>query len=325
MVVRLLYYGVNMSSSKLRRKSVSYAKWGYIFLIPFVVTFCIFSLYPLGSTIVYGFFESFRDPDDFTKMVGPNFVGLQNFKTMFADGFKSDCFTYLGNTAKLWVVGFVPQLFFSLLLAKWFTDLRLKLKATGFFKVVIYMPNVIMASSMALLFFSLFDNIGPVNQLLKNMNVNGGEGFRFFSSVWGTRGIIAAINFIMWYGNTTILLMAAIMGVDTSLYESAQIDGASPSKIFFKITLPLITPILVFVVITSMLGGIQMFDVPYIMTQGRGDPMRSSFTLIMQLNNYMHSDDVGRAGALSIFILAVSIILSVIVFKFNTRGYKKER
>ena len=308
-----------MSSAKTGKKAVSYAKWGYIFLAPFFITFCLFSLYPLVSTFYYSFLERYRDG---LEIVGPNFVMFDNYKALFADGLQSDIFQYLKNTFILWVLGFVPQIVVSLLFAKWFTDLRLKLKATGFFKVVIYMPNIIMASSMALLFFTLFSDTGPVNEVLVNIGILD-EKIRFFSTVWGTRGIIAFINFIMWYGNTTILLMAAIMGVDVSLYESAQIDGANASKIFFKITLPLITPILVFVIITSMLGGIQMFDIPQVMTNSTGDPMRTSMTLIMYLNNNMTSFNVGPAGAISAVIFAVSIVLSVIVFKFNTRGYKK--
>lgn len=310
-----------MSSAKIKRRSVSYAKWGYLFLAPFFIAFLLFNFWPLIQTFYYSFIEQYRDGLD---VIGPRFAGLTNYKNLFADGAKSDILIYLKNTAILWVVGFIPQLFFSLLLAKWFTDLRLKLKATGFFKVVIYMPNVIMAASMALLFFTIFDDNGPINALMVKWHWID-TYFRFFSSIWGTRGIIAGINFIMWYGNTTILLMAAIMGVDASLYESAQIDGASPSKIFFKITMPLIRPIMVFVVITSMLGGIQMFDVPNVMTQSRGDPMRSSMTLIMYLNNKMTSFNVGPAGAISVFILAVSIILSIIVFKFNISDYKTKK
>ena len=102
---------------------VSYSKWGYLFLVPFFAAFLIFQLVPLISTIYYSFFEYYRSG---LKIIGPNFVGLQNYKTILG----GDFFRYLGNTLLLWVLGFLPQLVASLLLAAWFTDLRLKLNAS---------------------------------------------------------------------------------------------------------------------------------------------------------------------------------------------------
>lgn len=160
---------------------------------------------------------------------------------------------YFGNTLLMWIIGFVPQIAVSLLLAAWFTDTRLRLRGQGFFKTVIYMPNLIMASAFAMLFFALFSDNGPVNAAL----VSAGfleEPFRFLSSVAGTRGLVGLMNFLMWFGNTTILLMAAVMGIDPGLYEAAEIDGCTPGQVFRRITLPLIRPILVYVVITSMIG-----------------------------------------------------------------------
>ena len=95
------------------------------------------------------------------------------------------------------------------------------------------------------------------------------------------------MNFLMWFGNTTIMLMAAIMGVDPTLYEAAELDGCTPNQMFWKITIPLIRPILVYVMITSMIGGLQMFDVPQILTNGKGGPDRTSTTMIMYLNNHL--------------------------------------
>ena len=106
---------------------------------------------------------------------------------------------------------------FSLLLAAWFTDNRLKLKCQGFFKTVIYMPNLIMASAFAMLFFALFADQGPVNNRIQAL---GGEPIRFLSNIWGTRSLVALMNFLMWFGNTTIILMAAMMGISPSMFTS---------------------------------------------------------------------------------------------------------
>jgi len=126
------------------------------------------------------------------------------------------------------------------------------------------------------------------------------------------------MNCLMWFGNTTILLMAGMMGIDPSLFEAAQVDGATATQIFYKVTLPLLKPILIYVMITSLIGGLQMFDVPQILTNGSGDPMRSSMTLIMYLNKHLFSKNYGLGGALSVFMFIITGILSLIVFKFTT-------
>ena len=194
-----------MGAKPKKNGSISYAKWGYIFIAPFFLIFALFQLIPLGSTIYYSFFEYYRSG---LKIIGPTFVGLKNYITLFA----TDLPKYFGNTLLLWIIGFIPQIAISLLLAAWFTDLRLKLKGQTFFKTVIYMPNLIMASAFAMLFFALFSDNGPVNAVLQSMGWIDAP-ISFLNTVWGNRGLIGLMNFLMWFGNTTIMLMAAIMGV----------------------------------------------------------------------------------------------------------------
>jgi multiple sugar transport system permease protein len=126
----------------------------------------------------------------------------------------------------------------------------------------------------------------------------------------------------MWFGNTTILLMAGMMGIDTSLFEAAEVDGATSTQVFFKITLPLLRPILIYVMITSLVGGLQMFDVPQILTNGTGEPMRSSMTLIMYLNKHLYSKNYGMGGALSVLLFIITAILSLIVYKVSDNKEK---
>ncbi len=288
-----------------RHKSVSYARYGYFFILPFFLTFLLFQLIPLGETVYFSFFKYFRDG---RKIIGPTFAALENYSYLFS----TDLPKYLLNTLILWLIGFIPQILISLLLAAWFTDNRLRLRGQGFFKTVIYMPNLIMASAFSMLFYTLFATNGPVNSFLINIGLLG-EPYRFLSEIAGTRGLIGLMNFMMWFGNTTILLMAAMMGVDVSLFEAAEIDGCKPSQTFFKITLPLIRPILVYVLITSMIGGLQMFDVPQILTRGNGNPVRCAMTMIMYLNSHMASKNYGRAGAVSTVLFVICGILCVIV------------
>lgn len=134
-------------SNAIRKyKANAYRKWGYIFLVPFAVTYIVFQLIPLVSTIYNSFFENYRAG---LTQVGPNFVGFHNYIKLFTEG---DLWTYLENTMIMWIMGFVPQIMVSLLLGAWFSNGRLKLKFSRFFKTVIYLPNLIMASAFSMLF-----------------------------------------------------------------------------------------------------------------------------------------------------------------------------
>ncbi len=298
-----------------KRKVVRYNKWGYIFLIPFVVVYLVFQFVPLVSTIYNSLFENYRSG---LTQIGPNFVGFANFAKLFSDG---DIWIYTKNTMIMWIMGFVPQILVSLLLGSWFSDPTLRLKGQRFFKTVIYLPNLIMASAFAMLFFTLFSDSGPVNSILINAGILSAP-YKFMSHIWSVRTLVAFMNFLMWFGNTTILLMAGMMGIDSALFEAAQVDGATSTQVFFRVTLPLLRPILLYVMITSLIGGLQMFDVPQVLTNGTGDPARTSMTLIMYLNKHLYSKNYGMGGALSVILFVITGILSLSIFRINSRSQK---
>jgi len=299
-------------------RGISYAKWGYIFIAPFFVVYAIFVLYPQMLTIYNSFFENYRSG---LKQVGPNFVGFANYVKLFTPDKNGtiDILKYAGNTVALWVGGAIPQIIIALLLAIFFTSYRLKIRGQAFFKTVIYMPNLIMASAFSMLFYTLFSPVGPVNHLLTDWGIIDAS-FDFFARQITVRGMIMLMNFLLWFGNTTILLMAGIMGIDQNMFEAAQIDGANSVQTFFRVTLPLLMPILVYTIITALIGGLQMFDVPQVLTNGGGTPNRTSMTLIMFLNNYLKtSKNYGMAGAISVIIFIITGILSLIVYRSLTK------
>ena len=297
---------------KRKRKGVSYAKWGYIFILPFFISFFIFSFMPLADTVRYSFYEYYRSG---VKEVGPTFIGLANYKALLG----SDMLQYAGNTLILWLIGFIPQIVIALVLAEWFVDRRLKIHGKQFFKVVIYLPNLIMASAFAMLFFTMFSTNGPINSILMSIGLTS-KPIDFMGTVWGTRSLVGLMNFLMWFGNTTIMLMAAIMGISPDIFEASELDGCNSTQRFFHITLPLIKPILTYTLITSIIGGLQMFDVPQILTNGQGSPNRTSTTLIMFLNNHLKSKNYGMAGALSVYLFIVSGILCFFVYRINSNN-----
>ena len=296
---------------KKQSKVVQYNRWGYYFLIPFIVVYLLFQFVPLVTTIYNSFFENYRSG---LKQIGPNFIALGNYIKILSN---ADLWKYAGNTMIMWIIGFLPQIITSLLLGAWFTDPSLRLRGQRFFKTVIYLPNLIMASAFAMLFFTLFSDSGPVNSILMQLGIIS-KPFTFLSNTTAARSLVGSMNYIMWFGNTTILLMAGMMGIDTALFEAAQVDGATSTQIFFHITLPLLRPILVYVLITSLIGGIQMFDVPQILTNGTGDPARNTMTMIMWLNKHLYSKNFGMGGALSVLLFIITGVLSMIVYKTSS-------
>jgi multiple sugar transport system permease protein len=167
--------------------------------------------------------------------VGPTFVGLDNYRELFKSG---DVWIYFKNTMILWIMCFIPQIFFSLLLGAWFSDVRLRLKGSRFFKTVIYLPNLIMASAFSMLFFTLFSDAGPINSLLMQIGFIS-EPYKFLSHAGSARGLISQNICLMWFGNTTILLMAGMMGIDSSLYEAAECIRSASANITNFSGLPL--------------------------------------------------------------------------------------
>ncbi|MCR4751606.1 MAG: sugar ABC transporter permease [Eubacterium sp.] len=306
---------------KSRKKGVSYAKYGYLFILPFFIVYIIFTLSPQILTFYNSLFENYRDG---LSQIGPNFVGLKNFATLFSPDSSGTIgmLKYFGNTMILWIMGAVPQIVVALLLAVFFTSYRLNIKGQQFFKTVIYMPNLIMASAFSMLFFVLFSPVGPVNQLL----ISSGwvtKSIDFLNIKISVRLLISLMNFLMWFGNTTILLMAGIQGIDQSMFEAAELDGAGSWQVFRKVTLPLLSPIMVYTVITALIGGLQMFDVPQILTKGKGMPERTSMTMVMYLNNYLTtSKNYGMAGAISVVLFIISAALSLLVYRTLSKQYK---
>ncbi len=308
------------NNKKDRLKSVSYAKWGYIFIAPFFIAYLLFTLIPQFLTIYNSFFETYRIG---LNQVGPNFVGLRNYIELFKPDPNGTVLIlkYAWNTVWMWFIGAVPQFVIAMLLALFFTSIRLNIKGQRFFKTVIYMPNLIMAAAFSMLFYALFCNKGPIQTLLANWGVLDAS-FDFFRHRVTVRGMIALMNFLMWFGNTTIVLMAGIMGIDQSLFESATIDGANSVQVFFRVTMPLLMPIFVYCLITAMIGGIQMFDVPQVLTKGDGVPNGTTRTLVMYLNNYLKTYNYGMSGAISVIIFIVTGGLGGIVYRMLSKQYK---
>lgn len=321
------------SAAQRRIRSISYAKYGYFFILPFFLVYCFFQLYPLFNTFYLSFFGNGKKVDDF--------VGLQNFQALLfgtgmgrtSSAIHETFIQTLGNTFIVWIGNFIPQIVLSLALAVWFTDAKLKIKGKGFFKVVMYMPNILTAASIAALYLSLFaeSKYGPVNNLLMSIGIIDNP-IKFVTGVWQSRGMVMFIQCWMWFGNTMIMLMSGIMGLNPSLFEAANIDGASSGQVFRKITLPLLSPMMLYTVVTSMIGGLQMFDIPYMYTKGT---QRNEYTKTAAVFIYEHfrekmlNPNYGFSAAASVILFFITIILGSVAFYMNRDkdelAKKKER
>lgn len=232
----------------------------------------------------------------------------------------------------LWVGNFIPQILLSLLLAVWFTDSKLHIPGQGFFKVVMYLPNIITAVSVAALFMRFFSNSNMclVNGLLTSA---GKDAFMFEDSAAWSRAIVMFIQTWLWFGNTMIMMMSGILGINPSLFEAAAIDGATSGQVLRKVTLPLLRPMVVYTLITSMIGGLQMFDIPFLFHTKRETINKYLETAaVFVYKNFRTSEDkvqYGYAGAASIILFIITAILGIIVFRMNRDAdearKKKER
>lgn len=307
------------SSAQKRIKSISYAKYGYMFIAPFFLVYCFFQLWPLINTFILSLYGNGATQTDF--------VGLDNFQTiLFGGGFREQAVhdkfvNSLITTIILWFGNFVPQILLSLLLAVWFTDAKLKIKGKGFFKVVMYLPNIITAASVAALFLSLTGDTkyGAINSMLLNAGLIS-EPIKFVTGVAWSRGITMFIQTWLWFGNTMIMLMSGIMGINPSLFEAADIDGANGRQVFFNVTLPLLQPIMVYTLITSMIGGLQMFDIPYLFheTVDVSDPLRTAAVFVYEnFHTAPTQANYGYSAAASVILFAITAVLGSICFYMN--------
>lgn len=309
------------STAQSRIKSISYAKYGYMFIAPFFIVYTFFQIWPLINTFILSFYGNGDGAS--------NFVSVENYQTLLFGGdnrraaaLHSTFVQSFINTIILWVGNFIPQIFLSLLLAVWFTDSKLHIPGQGAFKVIMYLPNIITAVSVAALFMRFISNsqTSAANVLLANA---GHDIIKFENDPAWSRGIVMFIQTWLWFGNTMIMMMSGILGINPSLFEAANIDGATSGQVLRKITLPLLKPMVVYTLITSMIGGLQMFDIPFLYHTAAGDikdHLRTVAVFIYEqfrVGNNVHSPQYGIAGAASIMLFIVTAILGIFVFRMN--------
>ena len=291
-----------------RKKHFGYAKYGYLFSLPFVIAFLIFSLYPIVYTAVIGFTDlKGLGITDYSILEDP----FLNFKNILGSPTFQEA---LKNTIFMWICNFVPQLLLALLLAAWFTDRRSKVKGQGIFKVLFYMPNIITAATIAILFNALFGYpMGPVNDIAVSLGLSE-KAINFLDNRNMSRAIVIFIQTWTWYGYTMIILISGILGISPEIFESAEVDGANRIQTFFRITIPNIKTILLFTLVTSLIGGLNMFDIPKLFLMGGPDNATLTTSLFIYNQAFSGSYMYNRAAAASMIMFVIICFISGLLF-----------
>lgn len=297
----------------MKKKTISFNRYGAYFILPYFIVFAVFQLYPILYTLVLSFFQW----DGLQPRI---FVGLKNFSRLVTDKFFYQSFL---NTLKIWLVAAVPQLLMALVISAIFS--YRKFKGSSFFQAVFYLPNLITATSIAILFNVLLDwQSGAVNQVLTGIGILK-EPFNWLKSPAWTPLVVSYIQWWQWFGYTSIIFLAGMKAIPDELYAAARVDGAGWGTVFFRITLPLLKNTLTYVVITSIIGGMQIFDVPNVITGGLGEPDRSILTMVMYLyNTSFRYSNYGYGSAIAYGLFLAILLFSVLAFKNLQRRGRNE-
>lgn len=284
-----------------RRRGLSKLEQGYmgfILILPWLIGFCIFKLYPFVSSLVY----SFTDYDLFKGV--QNVVGFQNYIDAFTKPKNVKAlqvtFTYAFMTVPL-------KLIFALFIAY---ILNFKIKGVGLFRTAYYVPSILGGSvAIAVLWKALFKNDGVINTILAML---GFESINFLADKNWALFIICLLR-VWQFGSAMVLFLAALKGVPEDLYEAASIDGATKGRQFLSITIPLISPVIFYNLVTQLVQALQEFNGPYIITNG-GPRNATTLISVIVYNTAFKDYKVGMSSAMAWVMFVIVMVLTVIAF-----------
>lgn len=284
-----------------RRRGLSKLEQGYmgfILILPWLIGFCIFKLYPFVSSLVY----SFTDYDLFKGV--QNVVGFQNYIDAFTKPKNVKAlqvtFTYAFMTVPL-------KLIFALFIAY---ILNFKIKGVGLFRTAYYVPSILGGSvAIAVLWKAMFKNDGVINTILAML---GFESINFLADKNWALFIICLLR-VWQFGSAMVLFLAALKGVPEDLYEAASIDGATKGRQFLSITIPLISPVIFYNLVTQLVQAFQEFNGPYIITNG-GPRNATTLISVIVYNTAFKDYKVGMSSAMAWVMFVIVMVLTVIAF-----------
>jgi ABC-type sugar transport system permease subunit len=271
--------------------------YGYIFISPFFISFFVFGLTP----ILYSLYLSFTKWNGFAE---PAFIGLVNYERLITDTL---FFKTIGNTLIIWIISIIPQLTIALALAIILNERFLK--GRHFFRAVFYFPNIVTPIILGIMFSLLFDwQTGFVNKLLLQIGLVQ-DPVHWFNSPFFSRLIVGLVVCYQYFGFNMLIFIAGLQSITQDIYEAAEVDGANKLQVIFRIMLPLLKPVLLFTFITSVIGGMQLFDSALMLGNG---PENSTMTMVMYLfeSSFKNFDySYGATIAYGIFVIVMFFTL----------------
>lgn len=286
---------------KTKKKKGMGQNIGYVYILPWILGFLIFQLFPLGASLYYAF-------TDFSITSDPVFVGLKNFKTMFTSDplfFKS-----LGTTLKYVLISLPLKILTALMVA---VILNQKLRGIHLYRTIYYIPSIFGGSvAVSILWRFLFMDGGMVNRLLNVLHI---PSVPWLSSPNVSLFTLSLLS-VWQFGSSMVLFLAALKQVPEDLYEAARIDGSNRIRVFFSITLPMITPILFFNILMQLVNAFQDFTGAFVITNG--GPLNSTYLFALKLYDEAFSYyKMGYACALSWVLFVLILIFTSLFFRFS--------
>lgn len=294
-----------MTSTPKRKKGLNanYNRVGWAFVFMAVAMIIAFYFYPMAEALLLSFQSG--------KGSNLTYTGLNNYERLLTD---TTFLTTVKNTLIYLVIQVPVMIILALFISVLLNDSKLKFK--GFFRTAIFLPCVTSLVAYSVIFKYLFASNGLVNALLLKIGLISGPIQWITDPFWAKITIILAITW-RWTGYNMIFYLSALQNIDSSIYEAARIDGASAFHQFFKITIPLLKPIILFTSITSTIGTLQLFD--EVMNITKGGPGNATMTISQYIYNlsFKYSPDFGYAATVSYSILIMIVVLSIVQFKLG--------
>lgn len=271
---------------------------GYVFALPFIIGFCALTLVPMALSLYYSFCNY--------KIGGtPTLIGLKNYIDLLKD---SQFLNSIKVTVQYVIIGVPLKLVFALLIAMLLTR---PTKLQGFYRAIYYIPSLIGGSvAVALVWKQLFGSRGPIVTMIKSLGVTG---FSFFGST--TWAFVPLVLCNAWqFGSSMLIFASGLKQISTEYYEAAEIDGAGAIKRFFSITLPCLSPIILFNLLMQLISGFMTFTQAQIITQGGPNHATEYVSLFIFTEGFSYGH-MGYACAASWIILLIMVAITGIIFK----------
>jgi cellobiose transport system permease protein len=273
----------------------------YTAVAPFFILFAIFGAFP----ILFSIWISFHSWDGIGQM---KWVGLQEYSYLLSD---PTFWKAIGNTLIIWVLSTVPMLLLSLVIAN---ALHNATRFRSFYRIAYFIPNVTSVVAVTLVFGSIFsNNFGLLNAFLESIGVGK---FAWLTQPWGIKIAIATIVTWRWVGYNAIIYLAGLQAISADVYEAAKVDGASPRQTFWRITVPMLRPVILFTAVTSTIGGLQIFTESRVLfgdTSSIGGPGDAGLTIVSYLyQSAFIKNQFGYGAAIGWALFVLIVLFSII-------------